>query len=380
MLSQVFDNWPAKLTAIIISIALWFFVLGAENPQDTRTLTLRVVTVNAPAGTMPISVTPGEAEVRVRGRTMFFEQSDFERMRLRADLTGATVGEQTVPLSVSGLPLGLQVMPGHPISAQVRLDKLIERKRPVQCIKVGEPSSEFVVDSASPTPDEIKIIGATSVVARVARVVVVVDMSGLNSSHESEAEVEARDLRDVVVSGLTFEPARVKVKVTVHAVNSKTVPVRPIIGNPPAGYQVTSVRVNPPVVTVTGEGNALAGVSSVSTSRIDISGLRSRKTYTVSINVPSDASVLGAASVSVTVAVRHMNMPSSGDVSVPDVPPGANEPGSADEDVAPPAADIEPPGDTDTTTTPVPDATTEPPPGTDDDDTTDVLAPSDAGE
>ncbi len=378
MLRQALENWPAKLMAIIIAVALWFFVLGAENPQDTRTLTLRVVCVNTPSGTVAISVTPREVEVRVRGRTMLFERSDFERMRLRADLTGAKVGEQTVPMTVSGLPLGLQVLPGHPTSARVRLDKLIERKRPVQCIKVGEPSSEFVVESATATPEEIKVIGATSVVARVARVVVVVDMSGLNSSHESEAEVEARDLRDVVVSGLRFEPERVKVKVTVRSVNNKTVPVRPIIGNPPVGYQVTSVRVNPPVVTITGEGDALARVSSVSTSRIDISGLRSRKTYMVSINVPSDTSVLRAASVSVTVAVGRMNLPSSGDVSVPDVAPGGDEPAPASDDVEPPADDTEPPGDTDTTT-PVPDATTEPTPGADSDNT-DVPAPSDVGE
>jgi len=380
MLKQALYNWPAKLMALVIAFALWFFVLGAENPQDTRTLTLRVVSVNAPSGTVPISLTPSESEVRVRGRTMLLERSDFERMRLKADLTGAKVGEQSVPLTVSGVPLGLQVLPGHPTSAQVRLDKLIERKRPVQCIKVGEPSSEFVIESASPTPEEITIIGATSVVARVARVVVVVDMSGLNSSHESEAEVEARDLRDVVVNGVKFDPERVKVKVIVHAVNNKTVPVRPIIGNPPAGYQLTSVRVSPPVVTITGEGDALAGVSSVSTSRIDISGLRSRKTYTMSINVPGDMSVLGAASVSVTVAVRRMNLPSAGDVSVPDPAPDGEQPAPVDDDVEPPADDTVPPADTDTDTiTPVPDAATEPTPGSDDDNT-DVPAPSDAGE
>lgn len=378
MLKQALENWPTKLMALVIAILLWFFVLGAENPQTTRTLTLPVVSVNAPAGTMPINVTPSEAEVRVHGRTMLLEQADFDRMRLKADLTGARVGEQTAPLTVSGLPLGLQVLPGHPTTAQVRLDKLIERTRPVQCIKVGEPSSEFVVESAIPTPEEITVSGATSVVARVARVVVVVDMSGLNSSHESEAEVEARDLRDVVISGLKFDPERVKVKVTVHAVNNKTVPVRPIIGNPPAGYRVSSVRVNPPVVTIVGEGDALARLSSVSTSRIDISGLRSRKTYTMSINVPGDTSVLGAASVTVTVAVSRMNMPSSGSVGATDVTPDAEQPGLVDGSAEPPAGDTTvPPGDTDTIT-PTPDSTTESTPGTDDN--TDVPAPSIVGE
>ncbi|MCD6359254.1 MAG: hypothetical protein J7M38_00225 [Armatimonadetes bacterium] len=354
ILNMLVNNWPTKLLAAAISIALWAYVLGAQNPQDTRTLTLPVVGENIPEGLAVISITPEQAEVRMRGRTMRFEQTDFDRMRLRADLRGAQVGEQSVPLSVTGLPLGLQVLPGYPTTARVRLDKIISRKRPVQVVTLGEPSGDFAVENIKVEPEEITVIGATSIVARVARVVVVVDISGLNSDLESLAELEARDLRDVVVSGLNFEPPQVKVQVKVRLLNTRTVPIRPIIGNPARGYQISWVRVKPPVVTLTGAGDTLARVESVSTSHVDISGLRSRKTYTVALNVPEGVSVVGAASVNVTVSVRAQgggrtepepepSPPAASDTTAggseaegTEAPPSATEP-TAGGEVEPPA-------------------------------------------
>lgn len=303
-LEGLLENWPTKLLAAAIAIALWFYVLGTENPHATRTLTLPVVAENVPEGLAVISVSPQEAEVRVRGRIMRLEQTDFARMRLRADLSGAKVGENTVPVAIAGLPLGVQALPGYPTVARVQLDKIIERSRPVQLVKLGDPAPDFAVQSMEVEPAEVLVRGATSIVARVARVVAVVDVSGLNSPSEAQVSVEARDTRDVVVNDLTFVPPQVMVRVKLAPLNTRTVPVRPILTPPRRGYEVSWVRVQPPVVTLAGEGEALAKVEWVSTGTIDISGLTTRKSYVVPINMPAGVRALGGASVTVTVAVR----------------------------------------------------------------------------
>jgi hypothetical protein len=118
-----------------------------------------------------------------------------------------------------------------------------------------------------------------------------------------DAEVEARNHRDVVVSGVSFSPSRVTVTVSVSQVNVRSVPVRPIIGQPPSGYAVTSVSTSPLVVTITGDGG-LQQVESVATTEVDISGLRGTKTYPVPLNVPGTLSVIGPASVQVTVTTQ----------------------------------------------------------------------------
>lgn len=303
LLDGIRANWPLKLLSLAVAIALWFYVLGAEDPQTTQAIDVPVVAINKPKDLEVISIKPDTVELRLRGRQSAFRSGDANRVVMHADLRGAGVGENRVPLRVARLPYTLTALPGYPTTAIVELDKVIRRERPVQYIRRGKPASGFVVDSVTLEPDTVTVIGATSIVQRVARVVVVVDTSGLNTSMDFLAEVEARDHRDVVVNGVSFEPQRVRVSVKVHQVDVKTVPVRPVLGSPPAGWRVVAVRTDPLVVTVTGQRN-LDEVTSVATVPIDISGLRGTKTYAVPLNLPEGISVLGAASVEVTVTTR----------------------------------------------------------------------------
>ena len=310
MLDAVLVNWPLKAIALIISIILWFFVLGTEDPQTTQAVTVPVKPINIPQDLAVISISPETVELRVRGRQSAFRNTDASRAILEANLRNAKVGENEVALRIARLPYALSALPGYATTATVQLDKVIQRARPVQYVRRGEPAGGFIIDSIAVAPDEVTVVGATSIVSRVARVVVVVDTSGLNSSVEFEAEVEARDNRDVVVNGVRFQPERVQVTVTVRQVRVKTVPVRPVLGDPPSGWRVAGVSTTPLVVTVTGE-QGLGGVESVSTIPLDISGLRGSKTYSVPLNVPAGLSVLGPAAIEVTVTTRSTAAPAT---------------------------------------------------------------------
>ncbi len=311
MLDAVLVNWPLKALSLIIAIILWFYVLGSEDPTTTQAITVPVRAINTPEGLAVISISPETVELRVRGRESAFGNTDPSRVVLEANLRNARVGENEVPLRIARLPYALSVLPGYPMTATVQLDKVIQRARPVQYVRRGEPAGGFIIDAVTVEPDEVNVIGATSIVSRVARVVVVVDTSGLNTSSEFEADVEARDSRDVIVNGVSFQPERVRVRVTVRQVRVKTVPVRPVLGSPPSGWRVVGVSTTPVVVTVTGEGG-LAAVDSVSTIPLDISGLRGSKTYSVPLNVPAGLSVLGPAAVEVTITTRSTAAPATG--------------------------------------------------------------------
>lgn len=304
LLDAIRANWPTKVLSLVVAVVLWFYVLESKDPQTTQAIEVPVQVINKPEDLEVISITPETVELRLRGRQSAFRNDDAGRIVMQADLRGAKVGENQVPLRIARLPYKLMALPGYPTTATVDLDKIIRRERPVQYVRRGEPADGFIVDRVTLEPDTVTVIGATSIVSRVARVVVVVDLSGLNTSIEFQAEVEARDHRDVVVSGVRFEPARVKVAVSLQQVDVKTVPVRPLLGDPPSGWRVATVSTDPPVVTVTGEGD-LKQVTSVSTSRLDISGLRGTKTYVAPLNVPRGLTVLGPASVEVTVTTQR---------------------------------------------------------------------------
>lgn len=297
------ENWPVKLLSVIVAIILWMHVLSTEDPQKTQAITVPVVPVNEPEGLKAIKITPDTVELRLRGRESALEQAQIGRIRMEANLRNASVGETEAPLRPANVPFSLFVVPTYPTTAQVQLDKIIERKRPVQDIVRGEPARGFVIEEVTVDPEEVTVRGATSVVREVARAVVVVDVSGINQSAPFEAEVEARDNRNVVVTGVTFEPETVTVTVNVRELNVKYVPVRPVLGNPPPGYRVAGVRVEPEIVTITSDKD-LSDLRTVPTLTVDISGLRGSKEYSVSLNVPPDLRVEGPASVQVTVTTQ----------------------------------------------------------------------------
>jgi len=153
-----------------------------------------------------------------------------------------------------------------------------------------------------------------------------VDVSGINQSAPFEVATEARDNRNVVVSGVEIDPPVVTVTVKVRELNVKYVPVRPVLGDAPSGYRVVAVRTDPEIVTITSEED-LSRLRTVATLLVDISGLRGSKSYSVSLNVPAAMRVEGPAAVQVTVTTQ----PVGAVYTVPEEPSGDESAGGQDE-------------------------------------------------
>ena len=100
-------------------------------------------------------------------------------------------------------------------------------------------------------------------------------------------------------------------------------PVTPVIrGSPAAGYYVTSIDVNPLVVSVSGEADALAALNgSASTQPISIAGATGDVSVKVALNLPAGVEAPDVTTVTVVV---HMASPAqTRSVTIGVVPDGA---------------------------------------------------------
>ena len=369
-------NWPFKALSIVVAILLWVYVLGAENPEDTQGVKCPVVAQNVSTELEVVGITPDTVEVRVKGREYSFEHANFEHMRMVADLKAAEAGAQTVSLSPDGVPAGLRVLPGYTASATIKLDKIEQREKPVHHEQRGQPARGYTITGISVEPEEVTVRGAVSRVHDVRHVAAVVNISGINSTTAIDADLEARDNYDVPVTGLKFKPEQVKVRVEVKRVNTKTVPVRPQIGSPPSGWQVSAVESSPPVVTITAGGELLDGISSIATVPVRISGLRGTKSYRIALSAPAKLSVLDQGSVLVTVTTQRLRTRASEPEPPPEESPSEAPP---TEEETPPTEPAEEPEPTPEEPEPPP-GDEEPAPAPDDDDDTDTPAvPEDGG-
>ena len=86
---------------------------------------------------------------------------------------------------------------------------------------------------------------------------------------------------------------------------TKTLPVRPnVVGTPAAGFEVASIEVSPPVVSVEGDANDLAGLDHADTQPISIAGASSQVVQSGGLALPDGVQALGNGTVQVTITLR----------------------------------------------------------------------------
>jgi YbbR domain-containing protein len=102
------------------------------------------------------------------------------------------------------------------------------------------------------------------------------------------------------------EPVQVRVRVPVFTDRrSKTIPVTPtVVGSPAAGFEVASITVSPPVVSVEGDANDLGGLDRADTEPISLSGASSQLTQSIGLALPDGVQPLGISTVQVTITLR----------------------------------------------------------------------------
>lgn len=317
------SEWPLKLLAVIGAAVFWFNIRNVEDPLVVQSLSLAVRATNAPANVEFLDASPSEVSATIRGRRSSIERAK-RSLVAYVDLTGQGVGSHDLPVRLAGRPKGVQVLELSQQTVRVRLDASAEGERPVTVQTPGLPSDGCEAGRAWADPPAVRIAGPSSAVERVARVVAVLDISGLSATTTREVKVQPRDASGVLVPGVRIEPDRVLVTVPIQRVTARALPIWPDITSPPSGYQIARVTVRPATVLVTGPRKLLATAQAVSTTTIDISSLRDTRSYAVRLVPPQGLTIVGATSavVKVTVAPLATKQP-------PSPPAGAREGGSA---------------------------------------------------
>ncbi len=311
LVNRIKHELPLKLISLLMAIALWGYVLAHENPTMVSRRVFPVQVVNVGPGLCHTGSVPSEIQLVLRGRRSVLNSKAIENIQLKADMTGQAMGTIEVAVSVQNLPRGVEVM-GTPGLVRVTLDKVLSADRPVVLNVVGTVAEGYVADTSNPSPETVKVTGPGAVLGRVAKVVAEIDISGLNTPREFYPAVQARDERDMPVSGVELEPKSVKVVVKVSHSPVRALAVWPSLTSPPEGYTLRSVDVSPLTVVVTGQARRLERLAYAATEQIDISDLRGTRQFTVSLDLPEGVRAIDVSSVTVTATVVKRQPPASG--------------------------------------------------------------------
>ncbi len=297
-------NWPLKLAAIGLATLLYG---GLVLSQSSATLTgvVPVVPRGQPDSTFLLQDLRPVTEIRYFTPSNVRPiESDFQAW---VDLSNVQVGAgpQSVPIQLRSIDPRVRVQGFEPQNVTVELDRLSQKVVPVQ-IDHGEAPSGMTLGKESAEPAEVRIVGPASVLDRVvaARASVIFQTSGIDV--DQDVELVAVDSVGDAVPQVNVDPASAHVTIPVFSNRqSKTLPVRPqVTGTPAGGFEISSVTVTPPIVTVEGDADDLQTLTGIDTEPIPIGGFSETKTVDVPLALPTSVIALDAQTVKVTIDIR----------------------------------------------------------------------------
>ena len=213
MKSVIFKNFGMKVSAVLLSVFLWFFVTSRGQSEISLEAPLEFKDIPVDLGI--VSSSAKSVTLTVRGQERFMKNLNTADVRVFLDLSRAKQGEGIFHVNKEDvkLPFTMTVMSAVPDSIKVRLEEMISKNVPVAPQVIGSPEKGVVV-SLSVEPKTVSIRGLKSEIRKVDLLKTeVFDISGMNESETEELELDT--------SGTNIKPEVSKVKVIITLTEKK---------------------------------------------------------------------------------------------------------------------------------------------------------------
>jgi YbbR domain-containing protein len=296
-------NYGLKLTAFVLAVALWCWVLVNErNPQVTRSVDV-TVRVQGVAANLAVATPPDPVEVTVRGLKQDMPAA-VPRLEAYVSATGYYVGRHTLKLQLKA-PEEITVVQVRPRTVDIVLERLTSQFKPAETKMTGELPAGYEYVSADASPKYLRVSGAKSRVEQVFHVVATLDLQRAVPDIPVAVAVTPVGVSGERVEGVTISPAQISVTVrTKHETSSRPVPVVVrTTGSLPAGVRIVALDVSPPVVSVLGPDAQVNAMKYLETEPLPLDGVAGNMEKKLALVAPEGLSVLMAKSVTVRVTV-----------------------------------------------------------------------------
>ena len=295
MKDKLFSNWGWKLLSLILGFVVWVTVLNVDDYSTTRQIRdIPVTLINTDAITdknQLYDIVSGETvDIIVKGRRSVVNAlgaSDFTAVADMSKLSITNAVNITVTANSSSVNNNISITIVDNV-LQVELEEEQTASLPVTVTTKGETAEGYTTGIPVSTPNLITVKGAASVIERIEKAEVQVDVSGRTSDVTATCTPIFYDANGDAVSGKKLESKVTGVSVTVPADN----------------YKVVNVEYVPNEITVGGPADVLQNLTEITVDDIDVSGCSEDLESTIEISkyLP-DGVVLADENTSISVHV-----------------------------------------------------------------------------
>ena len=249
------------------------------------------------------------------------ESSDLQMLNLQdnyqivADLSGLTEGAHDVTLQAKNFSPRLEVII-KPSTAVVTIKRKESKRFTLGYDFVNTAKMDSIYALGEPQFDqgEVVVRASTETLSKIAFVKALIDVSGVESDFESEAEIAAYDQAGNRIK-VDIRPSTVKASVKVSTPN-KSVPITLVPnGTMPNGKAIASYKLDSQAVTIYAPESVLETITELPIY-IPVHNLTSDQRITMPINLPSKVTKASLNNVAIEIKIENAETKEIKDVPI----------------------------------------------------------------
>lgn len=312
-------NLGLKLLSLLLAVLLWSYVVSS-NPSITRTKDINGLTAYLSnesvlnSNRLALASDPSEAlenvSVRLEVPQSSYALADAENVQVSVDLSSVrAAGTQEVALRAT-TTYG-RVVTILPETVTLEFEAYDSRSVPLNASITGETMDTMWYNVSRLNPEELVISGPSSVVQTIASAYVYVDVTGRDTSYITAARFTLFDYNGEEIPQTLLSSSSSSVTVGVEVYPTRELPVSNDIadvvqGTPAEGYEVTSVTIQPEVVTVAADAELLEGLTELLIQPVDVTDADQTFSQRARISSLTDFKNISTEQVYVTVNIEEV--------------------------------------------------------------------------
>ncbi len=307
------------IIALLVSIALWFYVVTVKNPETEATITNIPVTfsgmeeLNEDRDLIVTSGLDTTVTLRLSGRRSEISKLSEDNITLTVDLTRVARAQTysmnyTIDYPPEVSASSIQVDTRFPSSVTLTVENIATKSIQVRGELIGGTAEGFTTESMSFDYDEITIRGPEAVVNQVSYALVTLERTNLEKTVTTTLPYTLMTADGEAVDASEITSDVTEIELTLPVVQFKQVPLSvDFIAGGGATDKDVVYKITPDAITVSGDAAALDMVNQINLGNIDLGNVISSGTYEFNILLPNNVkSISGEEIASVNVEVRGL--------------------------------------------------------------------------
>lgn len=181
------DNIAVHLLALVLALALWFFVKSTSGPvrqADTNSRRFAGVTIETRNRATEFDLVQPLTQtttLNVRAHQDVLDKLTVQDLVAYVDLRTLSEGTHELNIRVD-LPAGVEVLSANPSRVQVAMEQIISTQVPVNLSLTGVPPAGYYAPPGEVDPATVVVTGGRSVVGNMTPFTIVLDVASLTST------------------------------------------------------------------------------------------------------------------------------------------------------------------------------------------------------